>query len=53
MWVTTDEAGNNVIASGRTDSYGNVTFYLDAGTVYIWGQKDGYNFTNPDTEVVS
>lgn len=53
IWVTTDSAGSNVIASGTTNSSGNVTFYLDAGTYYIWGQKDGYNFNNPDTEVVA
>ena len=52
VWVTTDSAGANVIASGKTDQNGQVTFYLDAGTVYIWRQKSGYNFTNPDTEVV-
>lgn len=53
VWVTSDLAGTNVIASGITDALGNVSFYLDAGTVYIWCQKSGYNFTNPDTEVVS
>jgi len=52
IWVTTDITGNNVIASGKTDQYGKVTFYLDAGTVYIWRQKSGWNFENPDTEVV-
>ena len=54
VWVTTDEAGENTIASGKTDQSGNVTFYLDAGTVYVWKQKSGYNpTTNPDTEVVA
>jgi len=53
IWVTTDEAGTNVIASGKTDQYGKVTFYLDAGTVYVWRQKSGWDFDNPDTEVVS
>lgn len=53
IWVTSDLAGANVLASGITDANGNVTFYLDAGTVYVWGQKSGYNFTSPDTEVVS
>jgi len=54
VWVTTDEAGENVIASGKTDQNGRVVFYLDAGTVYVWTQKSGYNpTTNPDTEVVS
>lgn len=53
IWVTTDEEGNNVIASGKTDQDGEVTFYLDAGTISVWRQKSGWNFDNPDTEVVS
>jgi len=53
VWVTSDIGGAHILASGRTDAYGNVTFYLDAGTVYVWCQKAGMNFTNPDTEVVS
>lgn len=52
VWVTTDVAGTNTIRSGTTNSSGEVTFYLDAGiTYYYWCQKDGYNFTNPDTEI--
>ena len=53
VWVTTDIAGANVIASGRTNASGVVTFYLDAGTVYVWCQKSNYTFSNPDTEVIS
>ncbi|TSA12997.1 MAG: hypothetical protein D4R73_01500 [Deltaproteobacteria bacterium] len=53
VWISTDAAGQNIIASGRTDQNGGVTFYLDAGTVYIWRQKAGVTFINPDTEVVS
>jgi hypothetical protein len=53
VWVTTDIAGTNVVASGKTDAFGVVTFYLDAGVHYIWRQKSGWNFTNPDTETVS
>jgi len=53
VWVTTDSAGANVIASGTTDSSGVATFWLDAATVYIWRKKAGYNFDNPDTEVIS
>jgi hypothetical protein len=51
--VSTDSAGLNIIASGRTNVSGVVTFYLTAGTYYIFRQKAGWNFTNPDTEVVS
>jgi hypothetical protein len=53
VWITTDIGGVNVIASGKTDQNGDVTFYLDAGTVYVWRQKSGFNFENPDTEVIS
>ncbi len=52
VWVSTDAGGSSVVASGRTDQNGQITFYLDSGTVYIWRQKSGWNFTNPDTEVV-
>jgi hypothetical protein len=53
VWVTSDIAGTNVLASGRTNASGVVTLYLDAGTIYVWRQKSGWNFTNPDTEVVA
>ena len=53
VWVTTDSAGANVIASGTTNDSGVVTFYLDAGTYYFWRSRAGYNFTNPQEAVVS
>lgn len=53
VWVTTDAVGANIVASGNTDNFGEVTFWLNPGTYYFWRQKYGYNFTNPDTEVVS
>jgi hypothetical protein len=53
VWVTTDQAGTNVVASGTTNTSGEVTFYLDAGTYYVWREKSGWNFTNPDTETVA
>ena len=53
VWATTDSAGTVVVASGRTDQNGEITFYLDAGTIYIWRQKSGWNFTNPDVESVA
>lgn len=53
VWVSTDSAGANIVASGTTDANGQVTFYLDAGTVYVWRQKSGWNFTNPDQETVA
>lgn len=60
IWFCTDIAGNNVAKYCITDAFGiaripNTTQlpYLDAGTYYIFRQKAGYNFTDPDTEVVS
>lgn len=53
VWITSDQAGNNLLASGTTNGDGEVTFQLDAGTVYMWAQKEGYNFTNPTTVTVS
>ncbi|GAF96437.1 unnamed protein product, partial [marine sediment metagenome] len=53
VWVTTDIGGAIVIGSGKTNQNGQVVFYLDAGTVYVWRQKSGWNFVNPDTEVIS
>ena len=53
VWVSTDAAGVNVIASGHTNSSGIVNFMLDAGTYYFWRKRSGYNFTNPDIETVA
>ena len=55
IWATSDLAGTNVIASGITTDEGKWTFRTDIGSgenVYIWRKKAGWNFTNPDTEVV-
>jgi hypothetical protein len=51
--VTTDVAGTNTIAYGVTDVAGEIDFWLDPGTYYMWSVKSGYTFTNPDTEVVT
>lgn len=53
VWVSTDIEGLLIVASGYTDDFGKVTFYLDAGTYYVWRKKTGYRFTNPDTETVA
>jgi len=53
VWVTSDAVGLDVLASGQTGQNGTVTFMLDAGTVYVWSRKAGWNFSNPDEEVVS
>lgn len=58
--ISTDIAGNYVIWSGVTDTFGvarhtvtNELPFLDPGSYYFWTQKAGYTFTNPDLEVVS
>jgi hypothetical protein len=44
VWVATDAAGTNVVAGPlTTNSMGTVTVLLDAGTFYVWVQKDTYN----------
>lgn len=52
VWVTTDIAGSNTVASGISSVLGTVTVYLDPGTYYVWKQLAGYTFTNPETMVV-
>lgn len=52
VWVTTDLAGLNIVASGTTDALGEVDFMLDAGDYYFWKQLSGYNFTNPEADTV-
>jgi hypothetical protein len=54
IWISTDEGGANVVAGAiYTDTAGEATFMLDAGTYYVWREKGGYNFTNPQTWTVS
>ena len=53
VWVTTDSAGINIVASGVTDAFGIATFMLDPGVYYFWKQLAGYNFTNPQTDTVT
>ena len=41
--MATDAAGTNIVAGALvTNSMGTVTVLLDAGTYYVWVQKDGY-----------
>lgn len=54
VWVSTDIAGTNVVAGTlNTDTFGNVTFFLDAGTYYLWVVHINYTGTNPTAFVVS
>lgn len=48
VWISTDEAGTNVVAgTSVTDDFGNVTFLLDPGTYYRWIDHPGFQFANP------
>lgn len=59
VWITTDVAGNNVVWNGYTDAFGiakdesGALPLLDPGTYQFWCKKPGFNFANPDEEVVS
>ena len=59
VWFTTDIAGANIVWSGNSDTFGiardddDKLPRLDAGTYYIWRQKAGFTFVDPDVEVVS
>ncbi len=54
VWITSDSAGANIVAGTiSTNAQGNATFYLDAGTYYVFIRATGYNFTNPTTIAVS
>lgn len=54
VWITTDSAGSQVVASGVTDSSGEVSFYLSANTYFVWRSHSDYSFSdNPDQEIVS
>jgi hypothetical protein len=53
VWITTDLAGTNVVASGATNSHGQITFMLDAGSYYEWVQHGSHNFSNPTAATVA
>jgi len=53
LWITTDLAGTNIIASGKTNTSGIKIFYPDVAagtTLYVFRQKAGIDFDNPDVE---
>jgi hypothetical protein len=51
VWITTDPEGTNQIAGVLyTNTFGNTeAFTLEAGIFYVWVQKAGINFTNPQS----
>jgi hypothetical protein len=53
-WITSVDDGTNVIAGPLvSDALGKVTFMLedDSGPWYVWRQKSGVTFENPQTIV--
>lgn len=43
-WITTDSAGNTVIASGTTQEAGTAqALLIEGNTYYMWARKIGYN----------
>lgn len=53
VWVTSDPAGAIIVAQGFTNTQGQVTFYLNSGVYFVWMKLAGWNFTNPQTLVVT
>ena len=54
VWITTDSGGSNTIAGPLyTNTSGNATFLLAAGSYYLWRTIPGWNFTNPTSITVS
>jgi hypothetical protein len=52
--ATSDIAGLYEVLRATTNGAGVATFHFDAaGTYYFWCYKSPYEFTNPDSEVVS
>jgi hypothetical protein len=52
VWATSDAAGTDQKAYGVSDAAGHVTFWLTPGVMYyIWREKAGFTFANPDPEV--
>lgn len=48
VWVTTGTSESvGIAASGVTDAFGRVELMLDPGTYYLWQQRSGINFNNP------
>ncbi len=47
FWVTS-QVNDTVIASGLLDGDGQATLYLDVGDYYVFAQKTGINFNNPN-----
>lgn len=59
VWFSTDAGGGDVVWAGVTDAFGVARDTagnlprMDPGTYFVWRQRAGFIFANPDTEVVS
>lgn len=47
LTTSSTSSTTNLVATGRTDPNGNVTFQLDSGVFYVWRQRLGVNFDDP------
>jgi hypothetical protein len=59
VWFSTDNPAINIVWKGDTDAFGiardvnGALPSLDVGNYFVWRQKAGYVFADPDTEIVS
>lgn len=59
VWFTTDVGGLNIVWKGFTDTFGVARDEngflpdLDVGVYFVWRQRTGYTFVDPDIETVS
>ena len=55
VWLTTDEAGANVVhGTIVSDAFGLANFgVIDSGTYFVWRQIAGMDFSNPQSITVS
>ncbi|MBX7254155.1 MAG: hypothetical protein K1X50_19405, partial [Candidatus Promineofilum sp.] len=51
--VTDDIAGSHVVAEAISNAGGVVIFHLDAGRYYLWREKPGWSFVDPDIQDVA
>jgi hypothetical protein len=51
--ASTDNAEQNVVAEGITNSFGKVIFRLEPGRYYYWRYDDDHQYNNPDVEDVA
>jgi hypothetical protein len=53
VWITSDQAGQQYVATGMTDTAGRIIFMLNPGTYWVWKSAAGFNFTNPESMTVT